>query len=47
MGPEEPEADDDPPVATGRARRGLGLIVIALLVIFTNSKLRGMTPMIV
>src|ERR1700676_1054912 len=33
MGPEEPEADDDPPVATGRARRGLGLIVIALLVI--------------
>jgi photosystem II stability/assembly factor-like uncharacterized protein len=33
MGPEEPEADDDPPVATARARRGLGLIVIALLVI--------------
>ena len=33
MGPQEPEADDDPPVAPSRARRGLGLIVISLLVI--------------
>jgi hypothetical protein len=33
MGPQEPEADDDPPVEPARARRGLGLIAIAVLVI--------------
>ncbi|MGH7761413.1 MAG: WD40/YVTN/BNR-like repeat-containing protein [Candidatus Dormibacteraceae bacterium] len=33
MGPQEPEADYDPPAAPARAVRGLGLIAISLLVI--------------
>jgi photosystem II stability/assembly factor-like uncharacterized protein len=33
MGPEEPEADYDPPVEPARARRALSLIVISLLAI--------------